>query len=506
MDVLANLMAGMATAVSGQNLIFVLIGAAVGTWVGMLPGIGPATAIAILLPFSIGLDPTSALIMLSGIYFGAMYGGSIASIMLNIPGDASSVISTLDGYPMTRNGRGGAALLLSAVASFVGGTIGLVALTVMAEPAAEMALMLGPAEYFMLMAFALVATASTVSGSAVRGFVATVLGLLIATVGIDLQSGSSRFTFGQVELADGVPLLSAIIGVYAVTEVMTTVEHLVTGRWEPARSVGKLWATRTEWIRVRFAMLRGSVIGFLVGLLPGAGGAVATLLAYSVEQRISRRPQDFGNGAPEGLAAPEAANNASVSGALVPLLTLGIPGSSATAVLLGALMMYGITPGPRLFAEQPGLTWGVIGGLYVSNIVLLILNVPLIGLWVRMLRIPAVLLMTMIMILSITGAYSLNNSMFDVWLTLGFGALGYLMRKTDIPITPMILGLVLSSTLEQSLRQALTLSGNDWSVFVVRPICLTFVVLSAALIVGPGIVRLARRRRGAATAAQTASR
>ena len=493
MDVLSNLLDGVTTAISGYNLLYVLIGAGVGTWVGMLPGIGPATAIAILLPFSLGMDPTSALIMLTGIYFGAMYGGSIASIILNIPGDASSVMSTLDGYPMTRKGRAGAALLLSAAASFVGGTLGLIGLTMLAEPVARLAVRLGPAEYFMLMVFALVATAATIHGSAVKGFLATIIGLMIATVGIDLQSGSSRFTFGHPELASGIPLLAAIIGVYAITEVMVTVERLYAGRWNPPQAIGKLWATREEWMRVRFTMPRASLIGFVVGLLPGAGGAVATLLAYSTEKRVSSRPEEFGKGAPEGIVAPEAANNASVSGAMVPLLTLGIPGSSATAVLLGALMMYGIQPGPMLFTERPELTWGVIGGLYVANIILLILNVPLIGLWVRILKIPVVLLMSMIMILAVTGAYGINNSMFDVWLALGFGVVGYLMRKCDIPITPMILGLVLSSMLEQSLRQALTLSARDWTVFVTRPVSLTLLLMTIAMIFAPHLVRLARR-------------
>lgn len=501
MDALLNLMSGVQTAVSGANLLFILIGAAVGTWVGMLPGIGPATAIAVLLPFTFGMDPTSSLIMLSGIYFGAMYGGSIASIMLNIPGDASSVMSTLDGYPMAQKGRAGAALLFSAAASFVGGTLGLIGLTLIAEPVSRLAVKLGPSEYFMLMVFALTATASTVSGSAVRGFISVLIGLALATIGIDLQSGSPRFTFGMPELADGVPLLAAIIGVYAVTEVMVTAENLMSGRWTAPQAIGKLWATKAEWLRVRFTFLRGAAIGFFVGLLPGAGGAVATLFAYSIEQRLSSRKEEFGKGAPEGLVAPEAANNASVSGALVPLLTLGIPGSSATAVLLGALMMYGIQPGPRLFTEQPVLTWGVIGGLYVANIVLLILNVPLIGLWVRMLRVPAALMMTIIMVLAVTGAFSLSNSFFDVWLTLGFGALGYLMRKTDIPITPMILGLVLSRTLEQSLRQSLSLSGSDWSVFVTRPICLILLILTVAMILSP-LLAAWRRTRDRAPAAE----
>lgn len=488
MDTLSNLMAGFGVALSGQNILFVIAGAAIGTWVGMLPGIGPATAIAVLLPFVFGMEPTSTLILLSGIYFGAMYGGAIASIMVNIPGDAAAIMTTLDGHPMAKKGRAGAALLISAAGSFVGGTLGLIALTFLAKPVSQVAIRLGPAEYFTLMVFALVATASLVKGSAVKGFIATIFGLMLATVGIDLQSGSARFSFGLPDLFDGIPLLTAIIGVYAVTEVMITIESLVTGKWHAPEPIGKLWATKAEWMRARFAMLRGTAIGFFIGLLPGAGGAVATLLAYTTEKRLSRHPEEFGHGAVEGLAAPESANNASVSGALVPLLTLGIPGSSATAILLGALMMYGIQPGPRLFQEQPLLTWGVIASLYVGNVVLVILNIPLIGLWVRILRIPAVLLMALIMVLALTGAYSLSNSMFDVWLAVGFGVIGYMMRKCDIPTTPMILGLVLSRMLEQSLRQALTLSGDDWTVFLTRPVSLAFVLLSVILVVLPFVI------------------
>ncbi len=489
METFHNLIMGFEHSLSGYNLLFVVVGACVGTWVGMLPGIGPATAIAVLLPFSFGLDPTSALILLSGIYFGAMYGGAISSILLNIPGDASAIMTTMEGHPLAKQGRAGAALLMSAAASFIGGTIGLLALTFLAKPISVFAISLGPAEYFTLMVFALVATATLVEGSAVKGFLSTALGLILATIGIDLQSGVARFTFGLPDLLDGIHLLTAIIGVYAITEILITVEHLAAGRWQAPAAIGKLWATKAEWMRARFAFLRGTAIGFVVGLLPGAGGAVATLLAYATEKRISRHPEQFGKGAIEGLAAPEAANNASVSGALVPLLTLGIPGSSATAVLLGALMMFGIQPGPRLFVEQPVLTWSVIASLYIGNVVLVILNIPLIGLWVRLLKIPIQLMMALIGVLAVTGAYSIANSMFDVWIALGFGVIGYLMRKRNIPTTPMILGLVLSRTLEQSLRQSLTLFAGDWTAFFTRPLSLIFIILSVLCVVAPMMIR-----------------
>jgi len=492
-DTLNNLMMGFGQVFVGYNFVFVLVGAAVGTWVGMLPGIGPATAIAVLLPFSYGMDPTSSLILLSGIYFGAMYGGAISSILLNVPGDASAIITTLEGYPLARKGRAGAALFMSATASFVGGTIGLIGLTFLAAPIAQFALGMGPPEYFTLMAFALIATAALVEGSALKGFLSLVFGLMLATVGIDLQSGAARFTFGDASLLDGIGLLTVIIGVYSVTEVLVIVEQLARGTWDPPMAVGSLWPTRAEWVRSRWAMIRGTVIGFIVGLLPGAGGAVATLFSYAAEKRLSKHPEEFGHGAIEGLASPEAANNASVSGALVPLLTLGIPGSSATAILLGALMMYGIQPGPRLFIEHPQVTWGVISSLYVGNVVLVILNIPLIGLWVRLLKIPADLMAALIMVVGLTGAYSLKGSLFEVALAVLFGLFGFLMRKQGVPLTPMILGLVLGGTVEQSLRQSLTLSGGDWSIFFSRPLALTFVLLSIACVSAPTLLRVSRR-------------
>ncbi|ACM04097.1 tripartite tricarboxylate transporter permease [Cereibacter sphaeroides] len=498
MDTIGYLASGIATAFSGWNFAYVVIGAFVGTWIGMLPGLGPATGIALLLPLTYGLDPTGGMIMLCGIYFGSMYGGSISSILLNTPGDVSSVITMLDGNPMARKGRGGAALFCSAVASFIGGTVGLIGLTFLAEPIARFALRFGPAEYFALMTFALVATATLLQGAAVKGLIAIVLGLMVATVGIDLQSGAARFTMGSPDLFDGVSLIAVIIGLFGISEVFTNIQEIMARRWGKVATVGRLWMEASEWARCRFSFLRGSVIGFLVGVVPGAGGAVATLLSYAAERRASRHPEEFGKGAIEGVAGPEAANNASVGGALIPLFTLGLPGSSATAILLGALMIFGIQPGPRLFTESPDLVWGIIGSLYVANVVLVILNVPFIGIFVRMLTMPGAPLNAIILLLAITGAYSLNSNVFDVQVALLFGVAGFLLRKAGVPLAPFVLSVALGGTLEQSLRQALSLSDGDPAGLVPGGIAALFLGLSGILVLvttlAPAFRATARRR------------
>lgn len=483
MTVFEGILIGLQTAIEPGNLFLILLGAALGTVIGMLPGLGPAAGIAILLPFTYGMDPASAMIMLCGIYFGTMYGGSISSILINTPGDASSVMTALDGNPMAKNGRAGAALLISAVASFVGGFIGLTALTFLAIPISRWALSFGPAEYFSLMVFALLAAATLAQGHVLKGLLALALGLLVSTVGTDLQSGALRFTMGQVSLMDGVPLLAVIIGLFAVAEAFVNIEGMVAGRMEKPIQTGKLWATKAEWLRARFAMVRGAVLGFFIGVLPGAGGSVATIMAYANETRLSRHPEEFGKGAVEGVAAPEAANNASVPGALIPLLALGVPGSGTTAILLGAFLLYGLQPGPQFFTSYPDVAWGLIAGLYIAGIVLLILNVPLIGLFVRILRVPGEVFNALVLLLALTGAYSVTNSLFDVGLALVFGVLGYFMKKLGIPPAPLILGVVLGGMLEQSLRQALSLSGGDWSIFVNRPVSLLLLILASASLI-----------------------
>ena len=493
MDVFDSLMFGFGHVFTGNRILFVFAGALLGTWVGMLPGIGPATGIALLLPFIQNLDSSSALIMLGGVYFGAMYGGAISSILINTPGDASAVMTALDGNPMARKGRAGAALFISAMASFIGGTLGLIGLTFMAVPLAEFALTFGPTEYFSLMLFALIATGSLIEGSPLKGLLSGIMGLMIATVGIDLQSASGRFTLGQPDLMDGISILIVIIGIFSVSEAFFNIERISGKTWAPQEIVGKLWATKAEWMRCRFALLRGTFIGFFVGLIPGAGGAVATPFAYAAEMRFSKHRDEFGKGAIEGVAAPESANNASVTGALIPMLTLGIPGSASTAIMLGALMIYGIQPGPQLFQEHPELTWGLIASLYVGNIVLLILNIPLIGMWVRLLKMPGEIITVLIMMLALTGAYTLQNNLFDVALVLLFGIVGYILRKFDFPIAPLILGVVLGQMMEQSLRQSLTLSGNDWMIFLTRPLSAVVLTLSLLTMFGPWMFKEMRK-------------
>jgi putative tricarboxylic transport membrane protein len=392
------------------------------------------------------------------------------------------VITMLDGNPMARKGRAGAALFCSAIASFIGGTVGLIGLTFLAEPIARFGLRFGPAEYFALMTFALIATATLLQGAAVKGLMAIVIGLMVATVGIDLQSGAARFTMNAPDLLDGISLIAVIIGLFGISEVFANIEEILARRWGKVETVGRLWMDATEWWRCRIAFFRGSVIGFLVGVVPGAGGAVATLLSYAAEKRASRHPEEFGKGAIEGVAGPEAANNASVGGALIPLFTLGLPGSSATAVLLGALMIFGIQPGPRLFVENPELVWGIIGSLYVANVVLVILNIPFIGIFVRMLRMPGAPLNAIILLLACTGAYSLNNNIFDVEVALAFGVLGYLLRKARVPLAPLVLAVALGGNLEQSLRQALSLSDGAAAGLFPSAIAVVFHLVSASLV------------------------
>jgi putative tricarboxylic transport membrane protein len=494
MSAIDGLLLGFAEATTVQNLLLILLGSFLGTWIGMLPGLGPAAGIAILLPFTYDMNPASALMMLSGIYFGAQYGGSISSILINTPGDASSVMTALDGYPMAKKGRGGAALLISAISSLVGGTLGLIALTFLAIPISRIAISFGPAEYCALMVFALVVTSSLVTSNVSKGLFSLVIGLLFACVGTDLQSGAPRMTFGSDNLLDGIPLTAVIIGLFAIAEALFNVERMVSGDAHRPLKVGKLWATSDEWMRSRWSTLRGSVIGFFVGVLPGAGGSVATILSYAVERRISKHPEQFGKGAVEGVAGPEAANNATVPGAMIPLLSLGVPGSGTTAILLGALLLYGLQPGPRLFVEHPEIAWGLIASLYVSNIMLVVLNVPLIGIFVRMLDLRTEVLTAVIVVVSLTGAYAVTNSLFDVGMAIFFGVVGYLMRKADIPPAPMIMGVVLGGMLEQSARQTLSLSGGSWMVFLERPVAASMLALSLLSLFWPLIQWTLKKR------------
>jgi putative tricarboxylic transport membrane protein len=484
-----HLIGGFAVALQPLNVALALGGVLVGTFVGMLPGIGPINAIAILIPiiFAAGVPPESALILLASIYYGSQYGNSISTILLNVPGTASAVVTALDGHAMTRAGRGGPALAMAAVASFFGGTISILGLALFGPRLSDWAIRFGPAEYFALMVFAFAALSSLTGGSVAKGLAATAFGLLLATVGLDPQSAIPRFTFGQIKLLDGMDFVVVTIGLFAISEVLQLLEE--TDRGEAvARAYGRVMVSLGEIVSSLGTMLRGSVLGFLVGVLPGAGGTIASFLAYSTEQRISDRNGTFGKGDIRGVAAPESANNAAANGAMIPLLTLGVPGSGTTAVLLGALLGLGVTPGPLLIRDEPDLFWGLAASMYVGNFFLLILNLPLVGLFVRALRLPRWFLLPAVAALSFVAVYAVNQSSFDLVLMTGFGVVGYLMRKTGFPLAPVILGLVLGPLMEKSLRRAMALSGGSGAVLFDSPIAMVLWALALASLVGPPLM------------------
>ena len=490
-DLLAHLAIGFGVALSPANLLAGFIGVVLGTAVGVLPGIGPAVAISLLLPTTFGLDPATAFIMFGGIYYGSMYGGSTTSILVNTPGDASAAVTTIDGTEMTRRGRAGAALTTAAIGSFVAGTFGTAMLMLVAPALVEVSLQFGPPEYFALMLLALTAVSSLAADSRAHAATAMFIGLLIAMIGIDLQTGVPRLTFGRPELLGGIDVVLAAVGLFAIGEVLWTAstsgdQHV------PPGVVGRLMMTAEEWRRSIPAWIRGTLVGFSVGLLPGAGGTTATFMSYSLERSVSKRPDEFGHGAIEGVAGPEAANNASAAGAMVPLLGLGLPGSGTTAVMLAAFQLYGLTPGPLLFEQQPELVWGLIASLYIGNVLLLVLNLPLVGLWVKLLQVPQPLLAGIIVLFATLGAYSLNGSIGDVIIAFALGALAFGLRRFHFPLPPVLLGLVIGPLFEQELRRSLAISGGAATIFFTRPIAATLIAVTAVMVVWPLVVR--RRR------------
>jgi putative tricarboxylic transport membrane protein len=489
MDTLTHIINGFAVCLQPVNLWYTFVGVFLGTIIGVLPGIGPSATIALLIPVTFGMNPTSALIMMAGVYYGSKYGGSTTAILIRTPGEAASVMTSIDGYEMARKGRAGAALAVSAVGSFIAGSIGVVALTLFAVPLASMALKFGPAEYFTLMLFAMTAVSSLTGKSAAKGMLSTLLGLVIATIGIDLQSGQPRYTMGIIEFQDGVGFIVVVVGLFAVAEVFRGMESIFYGTApEMIKIKGKLWLTKEEWLRSIGPIWRGGFIGFVIGVLPGAGGTIASILSYTTEKRLSKHPEEFGKGAIEGVAGPESANNSDTAGALVPLLTLGVPGGGATAVMLGAFIMYGIQPGPLLFQNRPDLVWGLVDSMYIGNIMLLILNLPLIGLFVRLLYVPSGILYPLIVSISVIGAYGINGSMLDLYLILFFGVVGYVFDKVDIPVAPLVLSLVLGGMMEQSFRQAMTISGGNPVIFVSSTITVTLLVFTAISVAAPFIL------------------
>ena len=489
METLTHILNGFTVCLQPINLWYTFVGVFIGTIIGVLPGLGPSAGIALLIPVTYGMDPTSALIMMCGIYYGTKYGGSTTAILIRTPGEAASVMTSLDGYAMAQKGRAGAALAVSAIGSFIAGTIGVVALTLFALPLASMALKFGPAEYFCLMLFAMTAVSSLTGKSPAKGMLATILGLMIATIGIDLQSGQPRYTMGIPEFQDGVGFIVVVVGLFAMAEVFRGLEEVHKGTApEMIKISGKLWLTKEEWQRSIGPIWRGGIIGFVIGVLPGAGGTIASIMSYTTEKRLSKHPEEFGKGAIEGVAGPEAANNSDTAGALVPLLTLGVPGGGATAVLMGAFIMYGIQPGPLLFEKRPDLVWGLVDSMYIGNIMLLILNLPLIGLFVRLLYIPSAILYPLIVAISVIGTYAINGSMLDLYMILGFGIVGYVFDKVDIPVAPLVLSLVLGGIMEQSFRQAMTISGADPAIFVKSGICITLLVCTVIMVLLPVIL------------------
>jgi len=477
-----DLWRGFAVALEPLNLLWALAGVSLGTAVGVLPGIGPALTVALLLPVTYGLDPTAALIMFAGIYYGAMYGGSTTSILLNTPGESATIVTAIDGHQMARNGRAGAALATAAIGSFVAGTLATLALTLTAPIMVRMALAFGSAEYFALMVLAFVTVTTVLGGKNLSGWLSLLLGLMLGFVGIDALSGQARFTFGVPYLLDGIDPVIVAIGLFAIGETLW-IAGLGPEDEQPLPVKGSLWMSADEWSRSWKPWLRGTVIGFPLGALPAGGAELPTLLSYAVEKRLSRRPEEFGHGAIEAVAGPEAANNASAAGTLVPLLTLGLPTSATAAVLLAAFQQFGLQPGPLLFQHEPALVWGVIASLYVGNLMLLVLNLPLVGMWVKLLAIPRPWLYGGILVVASLGAYTVHRSVGDLILVAVIGLLGFGLRAVDAPIAPVMIGLILGPAAEQHLRRALSISQGDWTVFVTRP-------LSAALLATAAIALL----------------
>ncbi len=504
MDVLQNLMLGFQVAFQPQNLVFCFIGVLAGTLIGVLPGIGPVTGIALLIPITFEMNATTALITMAGVYYGAMYGGSTTSILINVPGESSSVMTALDGYQMARQGRAGPALGMAALGSFIAGTFAIIVLMFIAPPLANLGLKFGPPEYFALTFMGLTLVTSLTGKSMIKGLMAGVFGLLMATVGIDAATGSARFTFGSLELLDGMSFIAVTVGLFALPEVLINVEEPMEQVFLKAKlSLRSLLPNRQDWKDSAGAITCGSILGFLIGTLPGAGATVASFLSYATEKKLSKHPEKFGTGIIEGVAGPESANNAASGGALVPLLTLGIPGSASTAVMMGALMIHGVRPGPALFTQNSEFVWGFIASMYVGNIMLLVLNLPLVGLWVSMLRVPYRILMPLIVAISTVGVFATETSMFDVWLMLGFGILGYWMRKLDFPAAPVVLALVLGPMVEMSLRQSLTISHGDLMIFFTRPISAVLTSVALLSLFVPLFRALWNSRRQAPPAAGT---
>lgn len=488
MDTLTHLVDGFAVALTWQNLLLALLGCFLGTIIGALPGLGPSNGVAILIPlaFTLGLPATSALILLTSVYYGCMYGGRISSILLNIPGDEPAMMTTLDGHPMSRKGQTGEALAISGIASFVGSFFSTVGLAIFAPVLVGLALLFGPAEYFALYTLAFATLGGLASRNQSKALIAAGIGLGIAMIGVDHQTGVPRFTFGTMQLYEGIDFLIAIVGLFAISEVFLFLEHKGEGGAHSGSvRLGRITAPWSMIKDTSGAISRGTVLGFLAGVLPGAGASLGSFLAYALEKRVSGKDGSFGTGNPRGVAAPEAGNNAAAGGALVPMLALGVPGSGTTAVLLAMLLALNITPGPLLFTSNPDVVWGLIAALFIANIMLLAMNIPLVGLFARVVLIPPKVLMPTVAIISFVGVYGINGSVFDLYVMIGFGLMGYLLRKLDVPLVPVVLGILLGNEMEKNLRRALTISNGDWSILVGSWLAIAIWVLAIAGFLAP---------------------
>jgi putative tricarboxylic transport membrane protein len=480
-ETLHNLYVGFSVALAPNVLLYAFVGCVIGTLVGVLPGVGPLAGISLLLPVSFGLDATSAIVLLAGIYYGAMYGGSTTSILMRIPGEAASVMTCIDGYEMTRQGRAGPALAIAAVGSYIAGTASIVALMLLAPPLASFALRFGPPEYFALLLLGLLVLAYMSGGSMLKCLAMAILGLLLGMIGIDPMTGFSRFSHGLVELGDGIGVVPVAVGLFGLSEILLTAGKPTPTEVKQPR-LSELLPSRQEWRDSVWPIGRGTVLGFLIGIIPGSAHIISSFVSYAVERRLSRYPERFGRGAIEGVAGPESANNSATSGAFVPMLALGLPSGPIPAVMIAAMMVHGISPGPLLIAQQPDLFWGFIASMYVGNVVLLILNLPLVGLFVNLLRVPYPMLYPAILMFCVLGVYAVNGSVVDIGIMTVMGALGYLLRKFDFETAPVVLGLILAPMIEMSFRQSLSMSSGSYGIFVSRPIALVMLMVGLALL------------------------
>ena len=485
METLGHLANGFSIALTPINLLWAFVGVTLGTAIGVLPGLGPALTIALLLPLTYKVSATAAFILFAGIYYGAMYGGSTTSILLNTPGESATIVTSLEGNKMARKGRAGAALATAAIGSFIAGTIGTIGITFLAGPVVELALKFGPAEYFSLMVLAFVTVSAVLGNSAIKGMICLSLGMFLGLIGIDLQTGQARFTFGITELLDGINVIVVAVGLFAVGETLYLAVYGKRDDGDVLVVKYSIWMSKEDWKRSVGPWFRGSAIGFPIGAMPAGGAEIPTFLSYWMEKKLSKHPEEFGHGAIEGVAGPEAANNASAAGVLVPMLALGLPTSATAAIMLSAFQSYGINPGPLLLVQQPDLVWGLIASLYIGNVMLLVLNLPLVGLWVQILRIPSPLLYGGILIFATIGTYGISRSVVDLVFLYAMGGVGFLMRRFDFPTAPVIIGMILGPLAEQEFRRAMTISQGDWMIFVQKPLSLALLIVALVAVLGP---------------------